>query len=95
MCGKILDKLTLLREEKINIIIKEEELNLTKPTKKSGKQTDIVVKRDENLKSPIEGILVSRYVIDFGHLVVGSSKKKPFKLCNTGQTPITFNLDKK
>lgn len=94
MCEKILEKLKVLIKEK-STMMNESEKNEFVNTKISRKQTDITAKRDEIKKSPIEGILISRYVIDFGHIIVGSSKKKQFKLCNTGQMPISFNLDVK
>lgn len=32
---------------------------------------------------------------DFGNVIVGSSKKKSFRLTNVGKIPVSFNFDKK
>jgi len=43
----------------------------------------------------IENINIATYVCDFGHVVVGSTKKKTFRMTNVGKIPITFAFDKK
>lgn len=43
----------------------------------------------------LENISLSTYVCDFGNVVVGSTKKKSFRLTNIGRLPVTFNFDKK
>ena len=43
----------------------------------------------------IDHIKIAYFTCDFGNMVVGSSKKKQFKLFNVGKLPVTFNFDKK
>jgi len=43
----------------------------------------------------IENLILTNYVCDFGHMVVGTSKKRSFRLTNVGWLPLTFNFDKK
>ena len=43
----------------------------------------------------LESISIATYVCDFGNVVVGSTKRKSFRLTNVGRLPVTFNLDKK
>ena len=43
----------------------------------------------------LESISLATYVCDFGNLVVGSTKRKSFRLTNVGRIPVTFNFDKK
>lgn len=43
----------------------------------------------------LENIVIASYVCDFGNVVVGSTKKKTFRLTNVGRIPVTFNFDKK
>ena len=43
----------------------------------------------------LENITIATYVCDFGNVVVGSTKKKSFRLTNVGKIPVTFNFDKK
>mmetsp|Transcript_8825 Transcript_8825/g.8176 ORF Transcript_8825/g.8176 Transcript_8825/m.8176 type:complete len:154 (+) Transcript_8825:1460-1921(+) len=43
----------------------------------------------------LENINIATYVCDFGNVVVGSTKKKSFRLTNVGKIPVTFNFDKK
>jgi len=43
----------------------------------------------------LENITIASYVCDFGNVVVGSTKKKSFRLTNVGKIPVTFNFDKK
>lgn len=43
----------------------------------------------------MESISIAAYVCDFGNVVVGSTKRKSFRLTNVGRLPVTFNLDKK
>ena len=43
----------------------------------------------------LENIVIANYSCDFGNVVVGSTKKKTFRLTNVGKIPVTFNLDKK
>lgn len=43
----------------------------------------------------LENIQIASYVCDFGNVVVGSTKKKSFRLTNVGKIPVTFNFDKK
>jgi hypothetical protein len=43
----------------------------------------------------LENINIANYICDFGNMVVGSSKKKYFRLTNVGKIPISFQLDKK
>ena len=50
---------------------------------------------ERSLASTIEGINVGGYICDFGHMIVGSSKKKTFRVTNVGKLPMSFNFDKK
>ncbi len=43
----------------------------------------------------IENLVVSNYVCDFSHMVVGTSKKRAFRLTNVGRLPMNFSFDKK
>jgi hypothetical protein len=43
----------------------------------------------------VENISLATYVCDFGNVVVGSTKKKSFRLTNVGKVPVNFNFDKK
>lgn len=43
----------------------------------------------------LENIVIANYVCDFGNVVVGSAKKKSFRLTNVGKIPVTFSFDKK
>ena len=43
----------------------------------------------------LENITIATYQCDFGNVVVGSTKKKTFRLTNVGKIPVTFNFDKK
>ena len=43
----------------------------------------------------MENINIANYVCDFGNVVVGSTKKKTFRLTNVGKVPVSFNFDKK
>jgi len=43
----------------------------------------------------LDNINISSYVCDFGNVVVGSSKKKSFRLTNVGKIPVSFQFDKK
>jgi hypothetical protein len=43
----------------------------------------------------LESISIATYICDFGNVVVGSTKKKSFRLTNVGKLPVTFNFDKK
>lgn len=43
----------------------------------------------------LDNINITNYLCDFGNVVVGGSKKKSFRLTNTGKIPINFNFDKK
>lgn len=43
----------------------------------------------------LENITIAAYQCDFGNVVVGSTKKKSFRLTNVGKIPVTFNFDKK
>lgn len=43
----------------------------------------------------LENITIASYICDFGNVVVGSTKKKSFRLTNVGKIPVTFNFDKK
>ena len=43
----------------------------------------------------LESISIATYVCDFGNVVVGSTKRKSFRLTNVGRIPVTFNFDKK
>lgn len=43
----------------------------------------------------LESISLATYVCDFSSTVVGSTKKKAFRLTNVGRLPVTFNFDKK
>jgi hydrocephalus-inducing protein len=42
-----------------------------------------------------ESISLASYTCDFGDVVVGLTKRKSFRLTNTGRLPVTFNFDKK
>lgn len=43
----------------------------------------------------LENIAIASYTCDFGNVVVGSTKRKTFRLTNVGKIPVTFNFDKK
>mmetsp|Transcript_39618 Transcript_39618/g.60627 ORF Transcript_39618/g.60627 Transcript_39618/m.60627 type:complete len:376 (-) Transcript_39618:9170-10297(-) len=43
----------------------------------------------------MENISIATYVCDFNNVVVGSTKRKSFRLTNVGRLPVTFNFDKK
>jgi hydrocephalus-inducing protein len=43
----------------------------------------------------VESISIAAYICDFGNVVVGSTKRKSFRLTNVGRIPVTFNFDKK
>ena len=43
----------------------------------------------------LENITIANYICDFGNVVVGSTKKKSFRLTNVGKIPVTFTFDKK
>lgn len=43
----------------------------------------------------LENIAIASYTCDFGNVVVGSTKRKTFRLTNVGKLPVTFNFDKK
>ena len=43
----------------------------------------------------LDSISIASYICDFGNVVVGSTKKKSFRLTNVGKLPVTFNFDKK
>lgn len=43
----------------------------------------------------LENINIANYICDFGNVVVGSTKKKSFRLTNIGKIPVTFNFDKR
>ena len=43
----------------------------------------------------LENITIAAYSCDFGNVVVGSTKKKSFRLTNVGKIPVTFSFDKK
>lgn len=45
--------------------------------------------------SSVESISLATYVCDLGNVVVGSTKKRSFRLTNVGKLGVTFNLDKK
>jgi hypothetical protein len=47
---------------------------------------------DDSQKAP--PFVLSRHVLDFGNVVVGSVKKKTFKITNTGHLPVTIELNK-
>jgi hypothetical protein len=38
----------------------------------------------------LENIVIANYACDFGNVVVGSTKKKTFRLTNVGKIPVTF-----
>ena len=38
--------------------------------------------------------ILARYVCDFGNMIVGTQKKKTFKITNTGGVPASFDLRK-
>ena len=42
-----------------------------------------------------ESISLASYTCDFGDVVVGLTKRKSFRLTNTGRLPVNFNFDKK
>ena len=42
-----------------------------------------------------DSISLATYLCDLGNVVVGSTKKKSFRLTNVGKIPVNFNLDKK
>lgn len=43
----------------------------------------------------IDNLVVANYVCDFSHMVVGTSKKRAFRLTNVGKLPMSFSFDKK
>jgi len=43
----------------------------------------------------LENICIATYICDFGNVVVGSTKRKFFRLTNVGRIPVTFNFDKR
>jgi len=43
----------------------------------------------------LESIVIASYTCDFGNVVVGSTKKKSFRLTNVGKLPVSFSFDKK
>lgn len=43
----------------------------------------------------IDNLVIANYICDFGHMVVGTSKKRAFRLTNVGKLPLTFSFDKK
>ena len=48
----------------------------------------------ENLPPPEPGYVLSEYVLDFGNVVKGSTKKRTFRLKNAGWQPINLDIDK-
>jgi hypothetical protein len=62
--------------------------------KKPGAETTAV---NGTITAPVnlESISIATYICDFGNVVVGSTKKKSFRLTNVGKLPVTFNFDKK
>eukprot|EP00966_Prymnesium_polylepis_P069267 1609702-Prymnesium_polylepis.1 len=48
----------------------------------------------EPLPPPPPSFFVSKYVLDFGNVVKGASKKKSFKLKNTGWSAVSLQIDK-
>ena len=50
-----------------------------------------------NVSGPVnlENICIATYICDFGNVVVGSTKRKFFRLTNVGRLPVTFNFDKR
>lgn len=47
------------------------------------------------LAADLESISLATYLCDFGDVVVGSTRRKSFRLTNVGRLPVTFNFDKK
>ena len=101
LCEKILEQYNEVLAQKA--LTKKEE-SPTKPVKQAkGKaKPKKVVKQpvfNETNKSGngfyIDSLFVSDYVCDFGHMVVGTSRKKNFRLTNTGALPVNFSFDKK
>lgn len=43
----------------------------------------------------LDSISIATYLCDFGDVVVGSTRRKSFRLTNVGRIPVTFNFDKK
>ena len=43
----------------------------------------------------LENICIASYTCDFGNVVVGSTKKKSFRLTNVGKLPVSFSFDKR
>lgn len=40
------------------------------------------------------GFVLSQFVLDFGHIVMGTHKVKKFNITNVGHVPVSFQLDK-
>jgi len=40
-------------------------------------------------------LFFTEYDLDFGNIVIGTTKKKQFKIINTGEYPLTFEIDNK
>src|SRR5690348_13664009 len=45
-------------------------------------------------QSSHQHFILARVVCDFGNMIVGTQKKKTFKITNTGGVPVTFDLRK-
>ncbi len=43
----------------------------------------------------LENINLATYICDLGNVVVGSTKRKSFRLTNVGKLPVTFSFEKK
>ena len=48
----------------------------------------------DNLPPPSGDFVLASYLIDFGNVIKGSTKKKSFRIRNIGWQPISFDLDK-
>jgi hypothetical protein len=48
-----------------------------------------------NRSAPIQRLVVSSFLCDFGNVVLGSSRKRMFRITNTGFSPISFEFDKR
>lgn len=84
-------------------------LKLTESNKKSaktlaplkGKGTPSTEEKSQTGNSQMSGgsgtdhISLATYVCDLSNVVVGSTKKKSFRLTNVGKLPVAFNFDKK
>ena len=64
---------------------------------RGGVSTPVAAEAEEGALAggEIENISLATYLCDFGDVVVGSTKRKSFRLTNIGRLPVTFNFDKK